>query len=163
MNTKILAILLIGSAAVLVYLGSNRIFPVDTAKPAIVSSNNTTTAPASASNGSTLERRTDEQGEVNVAVQPIVVRAGVPTQFEISMDTHSVELDADVTKQAVLYDDQSRLYKPVSWAGAGPGGHHRSGTLTFDPPTTMPKSIELQMNDVGGIPIRTFRWEISNR
>src|SRR3972149_9933266 len=49
--------------------------------------------------------------------------------FQITMDTHSVDLDGyDLGKLAILKDDAGREYQPVSWEG-GAGGHHRRGLL----------------------------------
>lgn len=107
-----------------------------------------------------LESQIDNQGEVSVSVQPIKIEPNAPWQFAISLDTHSVELDDDLIEQAVLYDDQSQIYKPTGWTGSEPSGHHRSGSLTFASIDPMPKYIEFIIKDVSDIPLRTFRWDL---
>jgi hypothetical protein len=72
------------------------------------------------------------------------------------MNTHSVELDQDMTKIAILVDDQGKEYKPISWEGPV-GGHHREGMLIFNQITPNPKSVELKISSIGGV-VRSFTW-----
>jgi hypothetical protein len=51
-------------------------------------------------------------------------------EFDIAFDTHSVDLDLDIAQRATFTVDERPWADPV-WDGAGPGGHHREGTLTF--------------------------------
>ncbi|MEK7139346.1 MAG: hypothetical protein AAB817_01465, partial [Patescibacteria group bacterium] len=95
-----------------------------------------------------------------VEVVPISIEPDAPWQFAIDLNTHSVELDDDLVKQAVLIDDQNQVSVPIQWTGSEPIGHHRSGTLLFNPLQPSPASIELRIRDVGDIPLRSFRWEI---
>ena len=81
----------------------------------------------------------------------------VEWKFDIAMNTHSVELNQDMTKVAVLVDDQGKEYKPISWQGAESGGHHREGVLIFNQITPTPKSIELKITGIGGV-VRNFVW-----
>lgn len=106
----------------------------------------------------TLFPQTDNQGEVVIKVAPL----GLTTskwQFEVSLDTHSVELDVDLTKSSVLIVD-GREFQPVSWDGSPSGGHHREGTLTFASAKTKVSSIELVLRNIGGVPERSFTWTI---
>ncbi len=109
-----------------------------------------------------FESRFDEQGAVSIEARPIKIEPNAPLQFEIVLNTHSVELDDDLTKQAILYDDQARSYQPINWTGSEPGGHHREGILTFSSLKVGSKYIELNIKDVGDISQRTFRWEFKN-
>lgn len=149
-RTIILGVAILAVGALLIFLLLNNVLKPAPAQNAAV------TAPAN----SAFASRLDEQGEVKVEVQPLKIEPKAQSQFEIILDTHTVELDADLTKQALLYDDQSHFYKPASWTGAAPGGHHRQGTLTFGPMDTTPKFVELRIKNVGAIAERTFRWEL---
>ena len=75
------------------------------------------------------------------------------------MNTHSVELDQDMTKIAVLVDGQEKEYKPISWEGPV-GGHHREGVLIFNQITPIPKSVELKISSIGDV-VRSFTWELN--
>lgn len=79
-------------------------------------------------------------------------------EFNVVVDTHIKPLSNDLANAAVLLDEAGRRYVPVAWQGDPPGGHHRKGVLQFSPPAEMPKSIELQINGVGGVATRSFRW-----
>lgn len=105
------------------------------------------------------ETKTDDQADVSVAVIPTNLSPqSAEWKFDISMDTHSVELDQDLTISSVLLDDQGREYKPVRWEGAV-GGHHRKGILVFKNITPMPKEIKLKIAGVADT-TRIFTWEI---
>jgi hypothetical protein len=64
-------------------------------------------------------------------------------------------------KAVVLRDDTGKEYAPISWDGAGPGGHHREGKLKFAALTTRPKSLTLVLKDVAGVPERRFKWDVA--
>ena len=74
------------------------------------------------------------------------------------MNTHSVELDQDMTKVAILIDNQGKEYKALNWEGPS-GGHHREGVLIFSQITSIPKSIELKISDIGDV-VRSFVWQL---
>ncbi len=76
--------------------------------------------------------RQDAQASVTVEVTPAGGTSGTLI-FDVSMNTHSVELGYDMTKIATLTDDQGRNYPAKSWDGAA-GGHHREGSLTLRGP-----------------------------
>jgi hypothetical protein len=82
-------------------------------------------------------------------------------EFNIVMDTHTKPLDDNLAQVAVLVDGAGRRYVPVAWQGDPPGGHHRKGVLQFSVPGEMPKSVELQINGVGGVATRAFRWVLN--
>jgi hypothetical protein len=84
--------------------------------------------------------------------------------FYVAMNTHSVDLDRyDLGKVAVLRDDTGKEYRPSSWHSA-PGGHHRSGTLTFPIPDSLSQGraryLQLIIRDVAGVKERTLKWEL---
>ncbi len=104
------------------------------------------------------ETKIDDQANVNVVITPLDLSPqSAEWTFDVGMNTHSVELDQDMTKVAVLVDDQGKEYKPLAWAGPT-GGHHREGTLIFARITPTPKSIVLKITGIADV-IRTFVWQ----
>ena len=113
------------------------------------------------SNSQQWETKTEEEASVTVVVTPLDLSPqSAEWKFDIGLNTHSVELDQDMTKIAVLTDNQGKEYKPVAWDGAAPGGHHREGVLVFKAVSPMPRSVELTIKDIGGIPERSFKWDL---
>ena len=107
----------------------------------------------------TWETKTEEQADVTVVVTPIDLSLNSKEwRFDVGMNTHSVELDQDMTKIAILVDDQGKEYKPISWEGPT-GGHHREGVLKFNQITPIPKSVELKISEIGGV-VRSFSWQL---
>ena len=107
------------------------------------------------------ETKTDDQAGVTIVVTPLdLAPESSEWKFDIGINTHSVELDQDMTKIVVLTDDQGKEYKPVAWDGAAPGGHHREGVLTFKAISPMPHSVELTIKNIGGIPERSLQWDL---
>lgn len=106
------------------------------------------------------ESKTDDQASITVTVSPIDLSPqSEEWKFSITMDTHSIELNQDLTKIAALFDEQGREFKPISWEGSPERGHHREGTLIFKAIKPRPRSIELKLFDIGEI-IRNFSWQI---
>lgn len=115
----------------------------------------------SATEGALEATQRDEAGEVTVDVTWSGPAAGAV--FDVTLDTHSVDLDALDLSDAVLTNDRGETLVAVPW-DAPPGGHHRAGRLAFDgdalaflADTTW---IELTINAVGGVPERVLRWEV---
>lgn len=106
------------------------------------------------------ETKTNEVGNVTVSVKPLALVFDQPPQFEITFDTHSVDLNFAVEKIVVLTDGQGTNYGVPVWNGAAPGGHHRSGTLTFTQSLTAGGKITLVIKNVSGVPTREFTWNI---
>lgn len=105
------------------------------------------------------ETKTEEQASVTVVVTPIDLSPDSKEwKFDVGMNTHSVELDQDMTKIAVLVDDKGKEYKPISWDGPI-GGHHREGVLIFNEVTPTPKSVELKISGIGDV-VRSFTWQL---
>ena len=105
------------------------------------------------------ESKIDDQASVTVTVTPTLLgEKSEVWKFDVVMDTHSVELDQDMTKVAILIDEQGKEYKAQSWDGSI-GDHHREGVLTFGKITPTPKFVELKISDIGGV-IRTFSWQL---
>lgn len=102
----------------------------------------------------------NKEANVSIEVTPKVLETGKNPEFQIAFNTHSVDLSFDVTKVVVLTDEAGNKYTDSTWNGAGPGGHHRDGTITFNQPLINTKSVELIIKDVAGVPERKFKWNI---
>jgi hypothetical protein len=107
---------------------------------------------------SSLTPQAKTMGAVEVEIKPVSVAPGQEAVFEISMDTHSVELNYDYTQIATLSGDKGNSYKPITWTG-GNSGHHLSGQLIFAPLNGNPKKLTLTLE---GIDNETgdFSWEL---
>ena len=96
---------------------------------------------------------------VTVKVTPRSLAPGAGTwSFAVVLDTHSEDLADDVLQTTQLVTDDGRTLRPVAWKGAGPGGHHRQGTLEFAAPQPSPKAFELRMQRTGEPDARVFRF-----
>jgi len=114
---------------------------------------------ATSSAAPALAARSSDEAGVHVVVTPKALGRDVTAwEFNVVMDTHTKPLNDNLAQAAVLVDEAGRRYIPVAWQGDPPGGHHRKGVLQFSPPVEMPKSVELQINGVGGVATRSFRW-----
>lgn len=108
-----------------------------------------------------LETLTNREGSVTVKVTPRNIVPGAKTwDFEISLSTHTVPLDQDMARAAVLIGGSGPPQMPLAWEGDPPGGHHREGVLRFQPPSVLPQIIELDINRVGEVK-RVFRWRLA--
>lgn len=109
--------------------------------------------------GSTTQ--TSEGGQVTVVATWPGPDAGA--DFDLTLDTHSVDLDALDLADAILRNDRGETLKARPWA-APKGGHHREGALTFDGDSASfldgATWIELVLTGVGDLPERTLRWEV---
>lgn len=107
--------------------------------------------------------RTNDERSVKVEVTPLNLSTAAETlDFRVVLETHSVELDYDLAKIAVLRDDRGNAYRPSIWQGPA-GGHHVEGVLRFAQARRImvpsPAYLELQIEGVAGVPRRSFRWE----
>ncbi|MDL1894712.1 hypothetical protein FBQ82_00420 [Anaerolineae bacterium CFX7] len=92
---------------------------------------------------------------------PLRMEPAAPLEFEIVMDTHSVELADDMMKAVVLRDDSGMEFTPSAWEGPGAGGHHREGKIKFAPLTRNTKALTLVVKNVAGVPERLYKWELA--
>lgn len=106
-----------------------------------------------------LKSQTNSEGSITISVTPHRSASAGVWEFEITLDTHSVELDDDVNKATVLIADNKNYY-PIVWDGDPPGGHHRNGILQFAPISPEPESIALKIRNIGGVEERNFIWQI---
>lgn len=108
-----------------------------------------------------LATQTNREGGVTVKATPknISTKAGT-WDFEISLNTHTVPLDQDMARAAILIADSGKPRAPQAWEGDPPGGHHRKGVLRFQPASASPQTLELHIDGVGGVK-RIFRWRLN--
>ncbi len=107
----------------------------------------------------TFSAQSSSEGSVTIKVTPISFSGDI-WKFNVVLDTHSDELDQDLTKNITLKDPVGNIYQPTAWEGSPLGGHHREGQLSFNTITPKPDSISLIVTNIGGIDARTFLWEV---
>jgi len=105
-------------------------------------------------------QRTSASGVTVTVVPQELAPSSNSWDFKVVLDTHSQELTDDLVKTTTLLDDKGKKYVPISWEGAGPGGHHREGTLKFHAISPKPQNIELQIQRAGETAPRSFRWQL---
>ena len=112
--------------------------------------------------------RMDSQGAVEFVVSPRSwTREATGTlEFEISMNTHSVDLSMDLAELSTLQTDLGVSIAALDWSGGS--GHHVVGVLRFPAVgSTGPAVLEgagiliLTIRDVDA-PSRVFRWEVAS-
>ncbi len=111
--------------------------------------------------------RTDGQGMVTVEVTPLNLSEAADTvtlDFDVAMNTHSVDLSMDLAQLATLTTDTGVSVQATQWE-ATPGGHHVSGKLIF-PATKDGKGVlegasKLTLTIVNvDAPSRVFEWQL---
>jgi len=102
--------------------------------------------------------RTDSQGQVTITVIPInLVNLGDTLTFDVSMNTHSVDLSMDLSKLARITADNGKSAQAIKWDGPR-GGHHVQGKLSFSASELSgAKKLTLTINNVD-VPSRVFTW-----
>lgn len=110
--------------------------------------------------------RVDRQGSVEVAVIPagFDMDSDGMLSFEISMNTHSIDLSMDLAKLSTLATDHGVILSASSWSGGN--GHHVGGILSFpvraadgSPIVSGAQKLTLTIRDVD-VPERLFVWEL---
>lgn len=102
--------------------------------------------------------QTKSMGAVEVEITPTKLEVGKNMTFELSLNTHSVELNYDYTKILIAQDNNGNTYKATSWSG-GESGHHLSGEVEFEPLFEEAKSIKLNVNGIDNQK-EVFEWKI---
>ncbi|MBZ0294889.1 MAG: hypothetical protein K8L99_20170 [Anaerolineae bacterium] len=103
----------------------------------------------------------DEQGPVSIAVTPLTT-SDETLEFDIAMNTHSVELSMDLATLSILSNDRGQTVTPLTW-DAPQSGHHVTGKLIF--PVSVDgglfldgaKQVTLIIREVS-VPERVFEW-----
>lgn len=111
--------------------------------------------------------RIDEQGAVSVEVTPVnLTNPGKALEFEVGLNTHSIDLSMDLSALATLSTDSGKIVQANQWK-APSGGHHVSGKLVF--PMTVEgqpflegaKKLTLTIKNLDA-PERVFSWDLSS-
>ena len=107
----------------------------------------------------------DEQGAVVMEVTPLNLNTPAEKlEFEISMNTHSVDLSMDLAQLATLTTDAGITVDAAGW-DAPRGGHHVNGKLLFpstadgNPVLARATDVTIQIRDVDAS-LRTFVWRV---
>ena len=115
--------------------------------------------------GSDDMARLDEQGAVIFEVTPLNLGTPADTlEFEVAMNTHSVDLGMDLAQLATLSTDSGVTVQASEW-DATPGGHHVEGKLIFpsavDGTAILADASKLTLTiiDVDAAS-RVFEWEL---
>ncbi len=109
----------------------------------------------------TFPARISDAGQVVVEITPLnLSQPEEAISFEVAMNTHSVALDYDLARLAILRTSRGDEVAPLRWDGSS-GGHHVSGILYF-PAVNLEGAqwVEVVIRDVAGVPERIFRWEL---
>lgn len=106
----------------------------------------------------------DEQGTVSAAVRPLNLnQPGAAIQFEVVLNTHSVDLNMDLAALSSLTSPNGLNLIGANW-DAPLSGHHISGTLSFDLNEAAMEllaeadQLTLVIRDLDA-PERIFTWE----
>jgi len=109
--------------------------------------------------------RVDQQGAVTVEITPPKLSEASDTlEFEVALNTHSVDLSMDLAALSTLATDKGLVVPATKW-NAPLGGHHVSGTLSF-PANQDGKSVlagaqrlTLTIRDLDAAR-RVFEWDL---
>jgi hypothetical protein len=130
-----------------------------TDKPAILATQSPNTADSSDMT------RTDQQGAVVFEMTPL--NLGTPSdtlEFNVSLNTHSVDLGMDLATLATLKTDTGVTVQATQW-DAPRGGHHVEGKLIFpaakDSKPILEGATKLTLTIINlDAPSRIFEWEL---
>ena len=109
--------------------------------------------------------RLDEQGAVIFEVTPLNLgTAAEILEFDIAMNTHSVDLSMDLATLSTLSTDTGVTIQATKW-DAVPGGHHVEGKLLFpamqDGKSILEGTSNLTLTIVNvDAASRVFEWEL---
>lgn len=109
-----------------------------------------------------------EAGAVAVEITPLNLSdpKANTLDFKVAMNTHSVDLSADLAKLATLKVGDV-VVAAQAWETPASGGHHVQGTLRFPATAADGKpllagatSFSLTIRNLAGVPERTFTWNL---
>lgn len=110
--------------------------------------------------------QTDGQGAVTVNITPLNLdQPDDSLKFDVSLETHSVELDMDLATLATLTTDTGISVTSTLW-DAPRGGHHVEGVLSFPsqkdgkPVLDGAKQITITITGVDNA-TRAFTWDLN--
>ncbi len=101
-----------------------------------------------------------EEGGITVSITPILPLTTDRWDFEVELNTHSGTLPEDLKDQASLIVNDELILSAISWEMSANEAHHKEGILSFQKTELDADSIELVLEDVGGVEKRTFTWRL---
>ncbi|MBT3822796.1 MAG: hypothetical protein HOG04_15490 [Nitrospinaceae bacterium] len=119
-------------------------------------------------------RRQDSRSAVTVSVtylNPLGKVQGNTLDFEVRLETHSVDLDGFKVEELAVHEGSSGVKaKALGWFEPGGGGHHRFGILRFpkndkkgNPLLSLEEQkLELRIRGIAEAAERVFKWDISH-
>lgn len=138
----------------------------DSAQTAVQDTNPSFLQPNSQTTWPDSQVQQDDQGRVVVAVTPLNLSHHDATlDFDVAMNTHSVDLSMDLATLTTLRTDTGLTVNATTWSAPG-GGHHVSGALQFPAVVDGVHILDdasrliLTIRDVDA-PERVFVWNLS--
>ena len=125
-------------------------------------------APAQAASAGGYAPQTAEAGAVTVTLTPrnLADPAAQTLDFDVALNTHSVDLSGDLAKLATLRAG-SKQVAASTWAAPAGGGHHVAGLLSFpavdakgQPLLEGANTVVVRIRNLAGVPLRTFTWKL---
>jgi hypothetical protein len=126
------------------------------------------TAAPTAAQPAGLQAQTAEAGAVTVTLTPRTLTdpAAQTLDFDVALNTHSVDLSGDLAKLAVLRAGVNQV-TATSWTAPADGGHHVTGVLSFPAVDAngqsilqSAKTIVVTIRNLAAVPLRTFTWTL---
>lgn len=84
-------------------------------------------SPSANDTGLEAQSTSAEEIDIDIAPRQLDDQGAV---FAVTLDTHSVELDMDLTEATL--EVAGTAWPVAGWDGDGPSGHHREGELRFE-------------------------------
>lgn len=111
--------------------------------------------------------QSDSQGYITVQIKPLNLNnPGDTLEFEVTLDTHSVDLSMNLAPLATLSNDFNWSVQAIQW-DAPRGGHHVTGKLSFpanydgDSMLVGMARVTIAIKDLDA-PERLFAWQLGN-
>ncbi len=107
-----------------------------------------------------LEEKQVSGNGISVDVSGIYNRPQKSIIFTVKFTTHSGSMDFRVDEIATLMMNDEKISIPATWEGSPPGGHHRSGKLSYKDVPADSQSIILKLSTKGRMGVRRFIWDL---
>ena len=105
--------------------------------------------------------RTHSGGGVTVKATYLNPHSPGDVRFQVSLETHSVDLDEyDLKDLSLLRDETGKTYQSTRVDNKG-SGHRGQITVIFPKVSPETRWLELVIKDIAGVKERSFRWDLS--
>lgn len=101
-----------------------------------------------------------EEGGITVSITPILPFGTESWGFQVELNTHTDSLPEDLKERASLIVNEDLTLSAISWEMSANEAHHKEGILSFQAAENNPDSLELILEDIGGVEKRTFTWRL---